>query len=117
MMKKETLLKRLGARYKGAKQSIAYRVVLDVINGSNHTHMLFNHPTGQRIRSVKITGSGRFTKYADYTYEICDLLSLIGIGHELRNDAPQGGKYGTYIVIKSAIQRPYPEGGMPIVID
>lgn len=116
-MKKETLLKRLGARYKGAKQSIAYRVVLDVINGSNNSHMVFTHPERQLIRPVKTSGSGRFRKYADYTEDICNLLSLVGIAHELRNEAPRGGKYANYILIKTAILRPYPQGGLPEVID
>ena len=98
-MKTETLNKRLARRYGGARNTKAYQVVNDLINGRENFMI-----RGQVIRPVIISGSGKYTNYVDYSRDIGDLLNLIGVRFKNGNDAPRGGKTGNYIEIKTSIR-------------
>jgi len=86
-------------RYNGSRSAKAYQVVNDLLNHTNRTEMVW----GNEIRPVRTSGKGRFTRILDYTNDIANLLSLIGVKYELKNDAPRGGKMGNYIKIKTRI--------------
>lgn len=100
-MKAETLQKRLDNRYKGGKTAICYRIVKDLINGTNKTNMV----RGNIIRPCTTSGSGRFTTNMDYTKDTENLFRLLGIKFKSGNDAPRGGKTGNYIKILTKIER------------
>ena len=70
-----------------AKQSIAYRLVKEVIEGA------------KEIRPAKITGSGRYVNVQDNTLKVSLELTRLGIGHRVENDAPRGGIAGNKIII------------------
>lgn len=59
---------------------------------------------GGVIRPVIVQGSGRFTKNADYTADICRALDACGIKYETGNDAPRGGACGTFIKLLTKIE-------------
>jgi len=97
-MKAITLNNRLNKRYNGSKTSIAYKIVVDLINNTNKTYMVYN-----LIRPVKTSGSGRFTSNMDYTADTESLLTLLGVKYESGNDAPRGGATGSYIKVLTKI--------------
>lgn len=100
-MKTSTIKKRLEKRYTGSKSAKAYRIILDIINGTNQTRMV----NGNLIRPCQTSGSGRFTTNLDYTKETENLLTLLGIKFESGNDAPRGGLTGNYIKVLTKIVR------------
>ena len=57
IMKATTLKNRLEKRYNGSKNSKAYQIVKDLINGTNKTYMVY----GKVIRPCSTSGTGRFT--------------------------------------------------------
>lgn len=64
------------------------------------TYMIF----GNIIRPVKLSGSGRFAHNADYTAEICNILTSLKIKFEVGNDALRGGLIGNFIKIITKIE-------------
>ncbi len=51
------------------------------------------------IRPCWYAGSGRFRSVSDYSGDVCRLLDQLRVMYETGNDAPRGGKVGTYIKI------------------
>lgn len=102
-MKATTLKNRLDKRYTGAKSSIAYKVLVDLIEDTNKTYRIqgINVPI---IRPVYTSGTGRFTSNQDHTLAICKLLALLGIKYVSGNDSPRGGLTGNYIRILTKIE-------------
>lgn len=100
-MKATTLQKRLAKRYKGQHNSKPYQIINDVINGTIKSNVVW----ANTIRPCYTSGRGRFTKNMDYTYEVKQLLNLIGIKYESGNDAPRGGLTGNYIKVLTKIER------------
>ena len=100
----KTLVKKLEAltirgaenRFPIAKQSIAYRMVLEVINGA------------KGIRPCYTSGSGRNTSNQDHTRAVESILKQLGIEYTLTNDSPRGGLTGNLITITSKIKQPKP---------
>lgn len=70
--------------------------------GPVRTYMVF--ADGTRIRPCKTSGSGRFTKNADYTADICAALDILGFDYIVGNDSPRGGKTGNYIQLLTFIE-------------
>ena len=100
-MKATTLQKRLENRYNGSKNSKAYQIVRDLIDGTNKTYMVF----GNLIRPCSTSGRGRFTSNMDYTSEVKRLLILLGINFESGNDSPRGGLTGNFFKISTKIEK------------
>ena len=98
-MKATTLQKRLDNRYEGSKNTIAYKIVTDVINKTNNSYRVWENT----IRPVTTSGSGRFTTNLDYTRDVENLLDLIGVKYISGNDAPRGGATGNFIKIITKI--------------
>lgn len=86
-----TLSNRLDKRFKGSKSSFAYKSAKSVIDGE------------RLIRPCHTSGRGRFTSNLDYTSDVMQLLSLLGIKYEIGNDSPRGGKTGNFIKITTKI--------------
>ena len=99
-MKAETLQQRLEKRYTGSKSSKSYRIVKDLIYGTNETFAVKDNV----IRPCSTSGQGRFTTNLDYTSMVMHILSAIGVKYEFGNDAPRGAKTGNYIKITTKIQ-------------
>ena len=98
-MKATTLQNRLEKRYTGSKNSKAYQIVKDLIDGTNKTYMVY----GNMIRPCSTSGRGRFTSNMDYTRETRSLLVLLGIKFEDGNDSPRGGLTGNFFKILTKI--------------
>lgn len=94
-----TLQKRLENSYTGSKNSKAYQIVKDLINGTNKTYMVY----GNVIRPCATSGRGRFTSNRDYTKATENLLTLLGIKFKRGNDSPRGGLTGNYFKILTKI--------------
>jgi len=92
----KTLTKKLAlsklAALKGAKYSIAYKLVKEVVEGA------------KEIRPVHINGSWGFSSNQDHTVNTTTLLDLMGIEYVLSNDSPRGGLTGTLITITTKIK-------------
>lgn len=101
-MNTQTISKRLANRYTGSKSTIAYRIVKDVIEGTNTTYCL--KPDG-KIRPCYTSGTGRFTSNQDHTSSLCAILDLIGLKYERGNDAPRGGATGQFVKVTTKIER------------
>jgi hypothetical protein len=52
-----------------------------------------------KIWPVQSSGRGRFTKNLDYTNDVKKALNKMGVAFTEGNDAPRGGKTGTFIMI------------------
>lgn len=91
IMTTKTLSKRLAIRFNGSKSSFAYKTAKSVINGE------------RVIRPCHTSGSGRFTTNLDYTSDVMQILSLLGVKYEIGNDSPRGGKTGNFIKITTKI--------------
>ena len=100
-MKAETLIKRLSSRYDGSKTAKAYKVIKDLIEGTNITYMVTNNT----IRPVITSGHGRFTSNMDYTNDTARILDLLGVKYRTGNDSTRGGLTGNYITILTKIER------------
>lgn len=75
-----------------SKKSIAYKKVVEVLNGA------------KEIRPVKVMGSGRYVSYKDDTFTISSVLGKLGIIFNITNDAPRGGLSGNLITILTEIK-------------
>jgi len=75
-----------------SKYSIAYRFVIDVIEGA------------KEIRPVYTSGKGRFCSNQNHTFETTILLDIMGIEYLLTNDSPKGGLTGNLITITTKIK-------------
>jgi len=103
-MQATTLKNRLSKRFTGSKTSVAYKVMVDLVENTNKTYMLTDVLFGSKtIRPVYVSGSKRFASNQDHTYAISKLLDLLGIKYESGNDAPRGGLTGNYIKILTKI--------------
>lgn len=78
-----------------AKNSIAYKVAMDIVNDTNNSYMVY----GDIIRPCYTSGSGRFTSNQDHTLVICKTLAEMGLSFTTGNDSPRGGKTGNFIKI------------------
>ena len=62
-----------------------------------------------KIRTCWTSGSGRFTKNADYTDDALNALYFAGLKEGvdviLNNDSPRGGKCGNYLTLTSKGKR------------
>lgn len=85
-----------------SKTSIAYQVAAELleIEGAKKTYKIF----GNTIRPVHTSGSGRFTSNLDYTIDIKNLLTSIGIDTVLSNDSKRGGLTGNLLTIKTKLK-------------
>ena len=95
-MKATTLIKRLqhaAEVKKVSKSSNAYRLVMEYANG------VLEHGCNFAIRPCHTSGSGRFTKNIDRTFEVCALLDVLAVQYETGNDSMRGGLTGNYIQI------------------
>ena len=101
-MKASTISARLAKRYTGSKSTIAYRIVKDIINGTNDTFTIRKDGT---IRPCYTSGTGRFTSNQDHTASTMELLNLIGLKYTSGNDAPRGGATGQWIKVATKIER------------
>ncbi len=95
-MKKKTARKRL-EKTGCSKNSIAYKVITDVIEGKNETGLI----QGGVIRPCYTSGSGRFTSNQDHTDLVVHCLNKMNVKFTLGNDAPRGGATGRWIEIKT----------------
>lgn len=77
-------------KMKISKSKFEYDMVLNVIRC-------------KRVHTVKRTS----TYVADFTKEVVKIISDLGSGYEIGNDAPRGGKIGTYVEITEANRRTY----------
>lgn len=99
-MKEKTLRRRL-AKIGLQKNSTVYRIIRDVIRGTNNTYMVFDG----LIRPVKTSGSGRFKTNLDYTDGVKTVLDKMNVKYRSGNDAPRGGKTGNWIIVTTKIER------------
>src|SRR5690554_4627730 len=101
-MKATTLNNRLAKAYTGAKNANHYRIVRDIIEGTNKTGTMRENGI---VRPDYTTGSGRFKRNVQTGPWVMALLDWIGVKYEAGNDAPRGGMTGNYIKIKTKIER------------
>ena len=101
-MKDTTIYARLAKRYAGSKSTIAYRIVKDIINGTNETFAI--RPNGI-VRPCYTSGRGRFTSNQDHAADTKALLDLLGLKYTSGNDAPRGGATGQWIKVSTKIER------------
>jgi hypothetical protein len=101
-MKATTLASRLNSRYTGSKSTIAYRIVCDIIAGTNKTYTMRDDG---KIRPCYTSGSGRFTSNQDHTESTKAILDMLGVKYVAGNDAPKGGATGNFIKVTSKIAR------------
>jgi hypothetical protein len=94
-MQKKTLRERLEKRFAGNKNYGEYRLVKDWIERA-HVQKV--------IRPCYTSGRGRFTRNADYTPGVGEILTLIGVKFEVGNDAPKGSPTGNYYKILTRVK-------------
>ena len=86
------------------KQTIKDRLNRLAINNNTTAYRLLDEwlqvPENPKIRTCWNTGTGRFCHNLDYTSDLITLLARLGVRYEVGNDAPRGGKTGTYVIIK-----------------
>lgn len=97
-MTRSTISKRL-AKFTGSKTSIAYQVAKDIATGENKTYKV----SGNLVRPVHTSGSGRFTTNLDYTNDCKNIFTFLKLKFEVGNDSPRGGLTGNYIKILTKI--------------
>lgn len=97
-MTRSTISKRL-AKFTGSKTSIAYQVAKDIATGENKTYKV----SGNIVRPVHTSGSGRFTTNLDYTNDCKNIFTFLKLKFEIGNDSPRGGLTGNYIKILTKI--------------
>lgn len=107
-MKTSTLKNRI-AKLEVSKSSKAYKILIDVLEGTNKSYC-FPYGWDGNLKDVKIrpcytSGSGRFTSNQDHTLAVYSLLTKVGLKVESGNDSPRGGLTGNYIIIKTKIER------------
>jgi hypothetical protein len=76
-----------------SKSSKAYQYIMEVINGNTNI-----------IRPCYTNGSGRNITIQDHTLSCTILLDKLKLKYEVANDAPRGGKVGTFIKITTKIK-------------
>jgi hypothetical protein len=97
-MTRSTISKRL-AKFTGSKTSIAYQVAKDLATGENKTYKV----SGNIVRPVHTSGSGRFTTNLDYTNDCKNIFTFLKLKFEIGNDRPRGGLTGNFIKILTKI--------------
>ena len=88
-MKKETIKKRLGAKWV-SKNSSAYKLLSEWLAKDGNPI----------IRPCWTSGMGRYRTNLDYTTQTVALLELLRVRYEVGNDAPRCGLTGNFIKIK-----------------
>lgn len=96
-----TTLKNRLAKLEIAKNSIAYKVIVDLVENTNKSYKVF--PAGI-IRPVHTSGSGRFISNQDHSRDISNLLDKLKVKYSEGNDAPRGGATGKYLKIITKIE-------------
>jgi hypothetical protein len=86
-----TLTKKL-TKLNPTKNTIAYKMVQEVINGKSF------------IRPCYTSGSGRHISNQDHSQPIEAILKEIGVEYVVGNDAPRGGLTGKFIQITTKIK-------------
>ena len=99
---KSAALKRL-VKSSAAKNSVAYRIVCDLIEGTNREYRINRTAHGTIIRANYTSGSGRYTTNMEHSEAVARLLTEIGIEFEQGNDSPRGGKTGAFIKVTTKI--------------
>jgi hypothetical protein len=94
-----TTLKNRLSKFTGPKNSIAYQVANDLVTGENKTYKI----SGNIVRPVHTSGSGRFTTNMDYTKDCTNLFTFLGLKFEVGNDSPRKGLTGNFIKITTKI--------------
>jgi hypothetical protein len=82
-----------------AKSAVAYKIVKDLIEGTNKEGRIW----GGIIRANYTSGSGRFTSNMTHGPAVARLLSEIGIEFVEGNDSPRGGETGHFIKVTTKI--------------
>lgn len=95
-----TLKNRLQKNFKGSKNTVAYKIITDVLENTNKSGCYFKG----LIRPVYTSGRGRFTSNLDYTLYVCQILDLLKVKYITGNDSPRCGKTGNFIQIKTKIE-------------
>lgn len=98
-MTNATIEKRL-SKFTGSKTSISYQVAKDLATGENKSYKV----SGNIIRPVHTSGSGRFTSNLDYTQDCIKILTFLKLKFETGNDSPRGGLTGNFIKIVTTIK-------------
>lgn len=88
-------------KVKDAKYSVAYRIVKDLIEGTNKEYRIY----GNIIRANYTSGSGRYTTNMEHNAAVARILTEIGIEYTICNNSPRGGKTGEYIEVTTKIIR------------
>ncbi len=83
------------------KTSVAYTIVAELIGIEGKKSYKI---TGNIIRPVYTSGSGRFCSNQDHTAETTKLLTKLGIDFKTGNDSPRGGLTGNFIEILTKIK-------------
>lgn len=96
---KATTLKNKLEKLSVNKNLKAYSILLDVINNTNNTYMVYCGV----IRPVTTSGSGRFCTNLDYTNDVKSLLDALKVKYIAGNDAKRGGLTGNFIKIVTKI--------------
>ena len=52
-----------------------------------------------QVHTYKVTRSKGYTNISDTKDKICGILDSLNIAYEVSNDAPRGGKQGTFIML------------------
>lgn len=73
------------------KNSYKYNMTLQIIQGN----------------PVYTVLSGTKWGWQDYTNDVVDVLKKLGVKYKIGNDAPRGGKLGTYVEVTIADIRSY----------
>lgn len=81
------------------KNTVAYRIVYDLIQGTNIEGRIL----GGVIRANYTSGSGRYTSNMTHGYAVARLLTEIGIEFVEGNDSPRGGETGHFIKVTTKI--------------
>lgn len=86
-----------------AKNSVAYRIVTDLIEGTNNEYRINRTEKCVFIRANYTSGSGRFTSNMTHGPAVARLLTEIGIEFIEGNDSPRGGQTGHFIKVTTKI--------------
>lgn len=81
------------------KNTNAYRIVSDIINGTNNSYRIQNG----LIRPCYTSGSGRYSQNAGSVKEVTEILDALKIKYITGNDSPRGGHTGNWIKIATKI--------------
>lgn len=93
-MRKSTLAKRI-KNLSLNHCTYEYQVVAELAGLKNYWRIDYN----KKARPIYYQGSGFHSRLADHLGELEKVLNALKIKYEVGNDAPRGGKCGTYVRI------------------